>query len=282
MPRTSRCGWPRRCSTRALRTTSAVESEAALAAYDDLVARFRRQRCTLELQVPVAQGAVQQGLYARTTGRVRGRVDQPTTISSRGFGDSDAHWSSRCRLPRHCSTGASPTTSVASPRRNWQPTTISSRGFGASDAPDLQVQVARALLNKGVAHGWRDESEAELATYDDLVARFGASDAPDLQVAVARALFSKGVAHGRRDESEAELASLRRSGRAVSAPATPRNFRCRFPRHCSTRGIDKSRSAHAEGRSAVPARNLIVGSARPSLTTSSSALCVPGGGRQSG
>ena len=49
-----------------------------------------------------------------------------------------------------------------------------------------------ALFNKGVTHSQRDESEAALATYDDLVARFGASDAPDLQLHVAMALVGKG------------------------------------------------------------------------------------------
>ena len=48
------------------------------------------------------------------------------------------------------------------------------------------MQVAKALLNKGLAHGQRDEPEAVLTAYDDLVARFGASDAPDIQVQVAR------------------------------------------------------------------------------------------------
>ena len=60
------------------------------------------------------------------------------------------------------------------------------RALAASDTLDLQMEVAKALFSKGVAHGRRDESEAELTTYDDLVARFGASDAPDLQVRVAR------------------------------------------------------------------------------------------------
>ena len=50
------------------------------------------------------------------------------------------------------------------------------------------MQVAKALFLKGIRHGRRDESEAELAAYDDLVARFGASDTPELQVQVAMAL----------------------------------------------------------------------------------------------
>ena len=77
--------------------------------------------------------------------------------------------------------------------------------FGASDTLELQVQVAKALLFKGITHGQRDESEVELAAYDDLIARFGASDTPELQVRVAKALLFKGITHGQRDESQAEL-----------------------------------------------------------------------------
>ena len=81
------------------------------------------------------------------------------------------------------------------------------RALAASDTLDLQMEVAKALLFKGVTHGQRDEPEAELAAYDDLVARFGASGAPDLQVRVAKALLFKGITHGQRDEPEAELAA---------------------------------------------------------------------------
>ena len=37
------------------------------------------------------------------------------------------------------------------------------RGLAASDTLDLQMEVAKALLNKGITHGQRDESEAEMA-----------------------------------------------------------------------------------------------------------------------
>ena len=66
--------------------------------------------------------------------------------------------------------------------------------------------VATALLNKGVTHGQRGESEAELAAYEDLVAR-GGSDNVEIQELVATALFNKGVTYGQRGESEAELAA---------------------------------------------------------------------------
>ena len=81
------------------------------------------------------------------------------------------------------------------------------RALADRDAPELQVEVAQALLNKGVAHGQRDESDAALVAYDDLVARYGASAAPELQVQVAKALLNKGITHGRRDESEVELSA---------------------------------------------------------------------------
>ncbi len=81
------------------------------------------------------------------------------------------------------------------------------RALADRDAPELQVEVAQALLNKGVAHGQRDESDAALAAYDDLVARYGAGAAPELQVQVAKALLNKGITHGQRDESKAELAA---------------------------------------------------------------------------
>ena len=69
------------------------------------------------------------------------------------------------------------------------------------------MQVSKALLIKGITHGLRDESEAELAAYDALVARFADSDTPELQVQVAQALINKGITHGQRGESEAELAA---------------------------------------------------------------------------
>ena len=81
------------------------------------------------------------------------------------------------------------------------------RALAASGVLDLQMEVAKALFDKGRAHGQRGESDAELAAYGDLVTRFADSDIPDLQVQVAKALFNKGRAHGQRGESDAELAA---------------------------------------------------------------------------
>ena len=81
------------------------------------------------------------------------------------------------------------------------------RALTADSIPDLQMEVARALFNKGVTHGRRGEPDAGLAAYDDLLARFGASELPGLQVPVARALFNKALTLGRRGEPDAELAA---------------------------------------------------------------------------
>ena len=83
-------------------------------------------------------------------------------------------------------------TNAASLRRRWPPHDDLVARFGTSDTPELQVQVAKALVNKGIRYVQRDESEAALATYDGLVTRFGASDTPELQVQVAKALCSQG------------------------------------------------------------------------------------------
>ena len=82
------------------------------------------------------------------------------------------------------------------------------RALAASDTVGLQLEVAKALLNKGVMHDARGEHEAELAAFDDLVARFGAIDTLELQVPVSQALLIKGITHGQRDESEAALAAF--------------------------------------------------------------------------
>ena len=87
---------------------------------------------------------------------------------------------------------------------------VSDRGnarLGISAAPDLQLEVAKALVNKGIAHGKRGETEAELSAYDAVVERLGDSGAPDIQVGIATALVNKGFAHGRRGETEAELSA---------------------------------------------------------------------------
>ncbi len=81
------------------------------------------------------------------------------------------------------------------------------RALAASDTQGLQMEVAKTLLKNGITHGQRGESEAEIAAYDDLLARFATSDTLELQVQVAMAMFNKGVSHNERGESEPALAT---------------------------------------------------------------------------
>ena len=81
------------------------------------------------------------------------------------------------------------------------------RALAAGDTQGLRLEYAKALFDKGVRHHTRGEHEAELAAYDDLVARFGDIDTLELQVRVCLALLIKGITHGQRGESEAALAA---------------------------------------------------------------------------
>ena len=93
------------------------------------------------------------------------------------------------------------------------------RAPAASDTLNLQMEIAKALITRGVTHGQRGESEAELAAYDDLVARFGASNAPELQVQVSLALLNKGARQieiGRAEEALRTSDELDRRFRAIT------------------------------------------------------------------
>ena len=65
---------------------------------------------------------------------------------------------------------------------------LSSR-FGDGGTPE--VQVAKALLNKGIVHGQLGESEVAISTYDELVTRLGHSDETELRLLVAGSLTNR-------------------------------------------------------------------------------------------
>ena len=70
--------------------------------------------------------------------------------------------------------------------------------FGASETTELQVQLSRALINKGVAHDRGRDQHAAIDSYRRAVERFRTSDAPALQRRVAVAMLSLGAAQARR------------------------------------------------------------------------------------
>ena len=67
-------------------------------------------------------------------------------------------------------------------------------------------EVARGLVNKGLALGELNRSEEAIAVYDEIFERFGGSDQLELLKQVARALFNKGVALGELNRSEEAIA----------------------------------------------------------------------------
>ena len=80
--------------------------------------------------------------------------------------------------------------------------------FGASEATELQVQVIRALINKGVALARHGQHRGAIAACDTVITRYGASDAPELERRVARALLNKGVEQAELGEYSAALATF--------------------------------------------------------------------------
>ena len=67
--------------------------------------------------------------------------------------------------------------------------------------------IFRAFLMKAVAHEALGDSEAAIATLDEVIERFGASEAPEIQVLMAVTLFCKGVIRGDGD-FEAAIATF--------------------------------------------------------------------------
>ena len=81
--------------------------------------------------------------------------------------------------------------------------------FGDSDMPELQVQVAKALVNKAITQGQIGEAQAAITTCDKAVACFKDSDAPEITIQVARALGVKTEALLVREDPLAAMETFR-------------------------------------------------------------------------
>ena len=79
--------------------------------------------------------------------------------------------------------------------------------FGASEAIELQVQVIRALNNKGVAHDRGRDHLAAIDSFRNAVERFRTSDVPALQRRVAAAMLNTGVAQTQLGDLAAAIAA---------------------------------------------------------------------------
>ena len=67
--------------------------------------------------------------------------------------------------------------------------------LGNDPAPEVQAQVARAIVRKGIMQRHAGRPEAAVITCNEVLARFGKSINRDLEEAVAKALITKGLAH---------------------------------------------------------------------------------------
>ena len=81
--------------------------------------------------------------------------------------------------------------------------------FGDSDVPELQVHVAKALVNKAITQGQIGEARAAITTCDKAVACFKDSDAPEITIQVARALGVKTEALLVREDPLAAMETFR-------------------------------------------------------------------------
>ena len=75
----------------------------------------------------------------------------------------------------------------------------------SGESPEGIVHDARALFKKGYDLGQTGDPEAEIETYDGLIARFGESDQPALMEQVARAMLGKGITLGQTGDLAAEI-----------------------------------------------------------------------------
>ncbi|MBU1184017.1 MAG: tetratricopeptide repeat protein [Proteobacteria bacterium] len=94
------------------------------------------------------------------------------------------------------------------------------------DEPQARSEIARALVNKGVALGSLGRGEDAIAVYDEVISRFGDAEELPLREQVARALMNKGVALESLGRGEDEIAVydevIRRFGDAEELPLRER------------------------------------------------------------
>ena len=94
-------------------------------------------------------------------------------------------------------------------------------GFGVNLAPEIQVQVARALTYKGIIQRDAGKPETAITTCNELIERLGRSTAPELQAQVAMALVTKGLAQGQLRAAETAVATYDEAIERFGASTAP-------------------------------------------------------------
>ena len=162
----------------------ARRSEEAVGVYDEVVARFG-DATEPALREQVARALVNKGV---TLGALE-RSEEGSASTTRWSRASATRPSRRCasRSPRRWSTRASRSgRSSRSEEAVGVYDEVVAR-FGDAPEPALREQVAKALVNKGVALGALERSEEAVGVYDEVITRFGDATEPILRQAAAMA-----------------------------------------------------------------------------------------------
>ena len=180
------------------------DSQAAVAAYDEVVTRFGASDSP-EVQVPVAWALSRKGDVQTERGELGAAVAAYDEVVTR-FGASDSP------EVQAAVAGALSRKGDVERERGEAGAAIVAYDevvtrFGASDSPEVQVQVVWALSKKGDVERERGEAGAAIVAYDEVVTRFGASDSPEVQVQVVWALSKKGDVERERGELGAAVAA---------------------------------------------------------------------------
>ena len=176
--------------------------EEAVAAFDEVVTRFRRS------EMPALLGAVASAMFNK--GLALGALDRPVEALAvyeailHQFGDSDAPLVLELVASALVNKG-----SALATLGRLEETLVACdevvHRFGESQEPALLENVAKALINKGVALGMLDQPEGSLAAGEEVLRRFMGSNTPAFSEQIASALIMKGAALGVLGRSEQEL-----------------------------------------------------------------------------
>ena len=163
--------------------------EDAIAAYDDVIARFGESDDP-DLQEQVAIALFNKGADLGALNRHEDAIAAYDDVIAR-YGGSDAPALKEQVAMALFNKGAH----LGALNRHEDAIAayddVITRYYG-SDTSGLQEVVAKALFNKGLRLVILNRYEDAITAYDDIIARFGGSDAPALQEQVAKALYNKG------------------------------------------------------------------------------------------
>ncbi len=194
------------------------DSQAAIAAYEGVLARFGASE-TPEVQELVGWALCSKGAVQREQGEVAAAIATYDEVLAR-FGASETP---EVQLPLTwalCSKGdvQREQGEVAAAIATYDE--VLAR-FGASETPEVQLPLTWALCSKGAVQREQGEVAAAIATYDEVLARFGASETPGVQERVAGALCIKGDVQREQGEVAAAIATYDEVLARFGASETP-------------------------------------------------------------